>query len=105
MGSRTSHLDGQSVPGGGKGWDGEDCQGSRRLLSAERGEVEGHLLEQEVQEVEGDLLSHCWVHGSDAWWVEVKYKDLGPLLVEASIRECWWIAVGRRDLIRAGVIR
>ena len=92
MGSRTSHLDGQSVPGGGKGWDGEDCQGSRRLLSAKRGEVEGHLLEQvvqevevevEVQEVEGHLLSHYWVLVSDAWWVEVK-----PLLVEASTREC-----------------
>ena len=92
MGSTTSisHLNCQPVPGGGKSRDGEDCQGSRRLLSAKRGEVEGHLLKQvvqevevEVQEVEGHLLSHYWVLVSDAWWVEVK-----PLLVEASTREC-----------------
>ena len=42
------HHDGQPVPGGGEGGDGEDCQGSGGLLSPEGGEVEGHLLKKKL---------------------------------------------------------
>ena len=91
MGSSSAtqaHLDCQPVPGGGKGRDGEDCQGSGRLLSAKRGEVERHLLQNH----------HYWVVWMYTGWKKNAKKDF-KLAAACMLIDCGW-----KDF-RGGVIK